>query len=167
MIAAVTLDGKISQNARADVNWTSRKDKQFFRDQTTAAGVVIFGSTTYQAIGRPMPNRLNIVMTRHPENFANKTAPGILEFTSDEPRAILDKLAKRGYNTVVIGGGGAVYSLFLEQGLIDEIYLNVVSKIFGTGISLFREMDIQNMSLELIEVSRLGVGEVLLKYKTK
>lgn len=165
IIAAVTLDGKISHAADEDVQWTSAADKKFFSQETKAAGVVIFGSTTYQAMGRALPGRLNIVMTRHPEKFSDQTRSGILEFTDLAPAAILDNLAERGYNTVIIGGGSAVYSLFLAANLVDEIYLNVVAKIFGRGVSLFHELDINPIDLELLAFDPLGEGEVLLKYR--
>ncbi len=165
MIAAITLDGKISKNPQADVDWTSKQDKHFFHTETMKAGAVIFGSTTYQAMGRAMPKRLNIVMTRHPENFAEQSLPGFLEFTALQPTAILDNLAERGYTKVIIGGGSAVYSLFLAAHLVDEIYLNIVAKIFGHGVPLFRELAINPLDLELIAVDKLGKGEVLLKYK--
>jgi dihydrofolate reductase len=166
LIAAITLDGKIAKSADHDVDWTSKEDKAFFRDETKKAGVVIFGSSTYKAIGRPMPDRLNIIMTRHPEDYADKEKEGLLEFTTDDPQTILEKLAKRGFNKVVIGGGSAIYSLFLEKKLIDEIYLTIAPKIFGKGVDLFKEMDIENVGLELLEVGKLGNGgEVLMKYK--
>ncbi|MEK9166039.1 MAG: dihydrofolate reductase family protein [Patescibacteria group bacterium] len=167
LIAAVTLDGKIAKSAYHNVNWTSKKDKLFFRKETQKAGAVIFGSNTYKAISRPMPKCLNIIMTRQPQKYQSKTQEGLLEFTSDSPRVILDKLAKKGFKTAVIGGGSAIYSLFLQAGLIDEIYLTVAPKIFGTGVNLFKDMEINEVNWRLINVGKLGKGEVLVKYKIK
>jgi dihydrofolate reductase len=167
LIAAITLDGKIAQHKRHNVNWTSRLDKQFFRAETKKAGVVVFGANTYKAIGGPMPDSLNIVMTREPKKFASQQQPNHLEFTSDSPRGILDNLRTRGYTKVIIGGGAVIYSLFLQAGLIDEIYLTIAPKIFGRGINLFKDVKIKDIDLELMEVGRLGKGEILLKYKIK
>ena len=165
LIAAITIDGKIAKYPGHNVDWTSKEDKQFFRAETKKAGAVIFGSTTYRAIGRPMPDRLNIVMTRNPADFANEENAGLLEFTSNAPEKILAALGAREFSTVVIGGGSEIYSLFLQAGLIDEICLTIAPKIFGKGVSLFKEIEIDKIELELIEVRKLGEGEVLVRYK--
>lgn len=165
LIAAVTLDGKIAKSAYHNVSWTSKGDKQFFRKETRKAGAVIFGSNTYKAIGKPMPRCLNIIMTHQPLKYQSQTQEGLLEFTSDSPNAILSGLTKRGFKKAIIGGGSAIYSLFLQAGLIDEIYLTIAPKIFGKGISLFQDVKIDEIDWKLMEIGRLGDGEVLVKYK--
>lgn len=165
LIAAITIDGKIAKYPGHTVDWTSKKDKQFFRGETEKAGVVIFGSTTYKAIGRPMPNRLNIVMTRNPARFSDQKKKGLLEFTSESTKSLIASLQKRGFKNVVVGGGSEIYSLFLQKGLINEIYLTVAPIIFGKGVNLFAEIDMADLKLELFDVSRLGNEEVLLKYR--
>jgi dihydrofolate reductase len=164
LIAAITIDGKIAKYSGHTVDWTSKKDKQFFRDETKKAGVVIFGSTTYRAIGRPMPQRLNIIMTRNPNRFSDEEEKGLIEFTNESPHAIIARLTTQGYETAVIGGGSEIYSLFLKSRLINEIYLTIAPRIFGQGVNLFSEIDLDDLTLELFDVSRLGAGEVLLKY---
>jgi dihydrofolate reductase len=158
------MDGKIALHGNHNVDWTSKKDKNFFRSQTQRAGVVIFGANTYRAMGKPMPNRLNVIMTRNPGLYRKKQVPDLLEFTDDSARLILDKLQKRGYTTAVIGGGSVIYSLFLKENLIDTIYLTVVPKIFGTGIPLFQKLNIPTKTCALTNIEKLGKGEFLLKY---
>jgi len=167
LIAAITIDGKIAKHRHHNVDWTSQLDKQFFRSETKGARVVIFGSNTYKAMGGPMPDPLNIVITREPKKFDSQQQSNHLEFTSDLPKVILDSLKKRGYTKVIIGGGSAIYSLFLKEKLVDEIYLTIAPKIFGAGVNLFKDVEIDEVDLELMEVGRLGQGEVLLKYKVK
>lgn len=168
IIAAVTADGKIAKNSKHNVDWTSKEDKDLFRSETKKAGVVIFGSKTYGAMGKELPGRLNIIMTKNPKKYSDKEKKEVLEFTSKSPKAILDNLAKRGYNKVIIGGGSDIYSLFLQSKLVDEIYLTIVPKIFGKGINLFKDMNIKEMNLELVGVEKTGGnGEVLIKYKLK
>lgn len=165
IIAAITLDGKIAKHPGHDVDWTSKQDKQFFRAETKKAGAVIFGSSTYDTIGRPMPDRLNIVMTRTPEKYAAVEKPGLLEFSADLPRAILGRLEERGFKSVVIGGGSVIYSFFLKDKLVDEIYLTIAPKIFGAGIALFQQMDIPEVDCELMSCTKLTKNEVLVRYK--
>lgn len=166
IIAAITLDGKIAKNADHNADWTSKEDKNFFRAETKKAGVVIFGSKTYETIGHPMPDRLNIIMTREPKKYTKKQKKDFLEFTSDSPPNILNNLMKRGYKNVVIGGGNAIYSLFLQMKLVDEIYLTIAPKIFGQGINLFKDINMNEINLKLISLEKLNEqGEILIKYK--
>ena len=164
MIAAVTMDGKIAKHPSHNVDWTSPKDKDFFRSETKKAGVVIFGNNTYKAMGTHMEDRLNIIMTRSPKRYQKSARQNLLEFTDDSPSVILDKLAERGYASAVIGGGSEVYSLYLAANLVDEIYLTIVPKIFGKGVPLFQNMNIPTIASKLIETRRLGTDEILLKY---
>jgi len=159
---AITADGKIAKTADHFANWTSGADKKMFVEKTKSAGVIIMGLTTYQTIGRPLPGRLNIILTPEPEKEQN--IPDSLEFTSLSPQNILIDLEKRNFSEAIIGGGATINGLFLKENLIDEIWLTVEPKIFGEGISLFRNADV-NLNLELIETVQLDKNVVQLKYR--
>ena len=159
---AITADGKIAKTADHFANWTSGADKKMFVEKTKAAGVIIMGLTTYQTIGKPLPGRLNIVLTPEPEK--ETSIPGSLEYTSQTPDEILKNLGIRGYKETIIGGGSTINGLFLKNNLIDEIWITLEPKIFGEGIGLFRGADV-NLNLELIENVQLDKNVVQLKYK--
>ncbi len=57
LLMAMTLDGKIARTRSELVNWTGKKDKQYFVKVTRNAGVVIMGSKTFDTIGYPLPGR--------------------------------------------------------------------------------------------------------------
>ena len=65
LVMAMTLDGKIARDSLEPVDWTGKADKQYFVQVTRKAGVVIMGSRTFDTIGKPLPGRKNIVMTRN------------------------------------------------------------------------------------------------------
>lgn len=159
---AITADGKIAKTADHFANWTSGADKKMFVEKTKSAGVIIMGLTTYQTIGRPLPGRLNIVLTPEPEKEQN--IPESLEYTSQTPEEILKNLGIRGYKEAIIGGGATINGLFLKNNLIDEIWLTLEPKIFGEGIGLFRGADV-NLNLELIETVQLDKNVIQLKYR--
>jgi len=165
MVAAITLDGKIAKHHLHNVDWTSKKDKAFFRKEVKKAGVVIFGANTYKAMGKAMPTVLNIVMTKSPKKYKNLETPNSLEFTNASPKKIVENLTQRKFKTVIIGGGAGIYTIFFKNKLIDEIHLTVVPKIFGKGVSLLNPLKISDLNLKLTSTSALGKGEVLLKYK--
>jgi dihydrofolate reductase len=161
LVAAISLDGKIAQSAdQISLEWTSKEDKRFFVSKTKEAGVLVMGRTTYDTIGRPLPNRLNIIMTRDPAKFENIV--GELEYTSKSPKDILNDLSDRGFEKVVIAGGSHVYSQFIKAGLITDLYLTVEPILFGAGISLIDGVDPVELKLKTVE--KLGEHAVLLHY---
>lgn len=167
LIAAITLDGKIAKHAEHPVDWTSRADKRFFKEETEKAGVVIMGSHTYRALGVPIKNRLIIVMTRNPRLYKERELPNVVEFKNASPRALFDELKERGFSRAIIGGGAEIYSLFMRENLVDELYLTIAPKIFGRGVNLFGDTELDHLSLKLVDIKQLGEGEVLVKYKIK
>lgn len=160
LIMAVTADGIIARNAAHFPDWTGSADKRMFKQLSMQAGVVIMGSQTYAPIGKPLPERLNIVLTRHPEKY--QPAPNLI-FSSDSPRNILAFLASKGYRTAVLAGGATINTLFLRDRLIDEMILTVTPRLFGNGLSLFTES--VDMRLELLSYTLLESGHLTVRYR--
>lgn len=163
MLAAISTDGFIAQNPdQVSTAWTSKEDKQFFSQKTKEIGVVIMGSSTFQTIGRPLPDRLNIIYSKTKKKSLDKN----LRFTNLEPQQLLTQLEKEGYKQVAICGGTSIYTLFAKANLINEMHLTVEPVIFGQGVKLFKE-DL-NMKLKLKQIKKLNKnGTLLLKYSIK
>ena len=62
-IAAMSLNRVIGAGGK--IPWHLPEDFKWFKKLTTGH-VVIMGRRTFEAIGKPLPNRINIVLTRHP-----------------------------------------------------------------------------------------------------
>lgn len=164
LIAAVSADGKIAlEKDQVSLDWTSKEDTRFFVQKTKELGVVIMGRNTYETIGRPLKDRLNVIMTR--DLAGRESEPGVLEWTSDSPVEIIESLAKRGYEKVALCGGASVYSVFLSQGLVDDLYLTLEPVLFGQGIPL--GSGFERIDLELEDSVPLGEQSVLLHYRVK
>lgn len=163
LVAVITLDGKIARNAHELSAWSSREDKRLFARLTREAGVVVMGRHTYETMSRPLPDRLNVVMT----HALPPSAPVGVEFTSEAPAHILEQLGARGYSTVVVSGGAQIYRAFLSAGLVDELALTLEPLSFGTGISLFGDTPGQPLErrFSLLEVTRLGESTLHLRYR--
>jgi len=161
LLCAISLDGKIAKGPFAPVDWTSPEDKKFFRQETKKARVVICGHNTFKAMKKSLPGRLLIVLA---SSSKEKSIPGILEFTNQSPKRILADLAKRGFQKVIIGGGGKINALFLKNKLLDEIWLSLNPKIFGKGISLFNDEDF-DLAVSLTSLKKINRNTLLLKYK--
>lgn len=97
--------------------WNIPEDLQHFR-KITAGHVVIMGRKTYESIGRPLPNRLNIVLTHDPF----KVTEGVL-FASSLEEA-LKMASENEKQEIFIIGGGQIYKEAMP--LVDKLYLTIV-----------------------------------------
>jgi len=68
IIAALTADGYIGKNAKHAAMWTSKEDKKRFIEITKRAGVIVMGQNTWQTLGKPLKDRLNIVYSPTPHS---------------------------------------------------------------------------------------------------
>ncbi|MEY4440966.1 MAG: dihydrofolate reductase FolA [Candidatus Parcubacteria bacterium] len=160
IIAAQSLDGFIAPELRTNsTSWTSGADKDFFIKKTKEAGTIIMGRTTFETIGRALPERRTIVYTSRP-----LAAEGV-EVTSESPADLLARLEKEGCESVAICGGSSIYSLFLESGFVQKLYITLEPIIFGKGISLFSKL--HQTKLELISSIPLEQNTLLLEYQIK
>jgi dihydrofolate reductase len=160
LMMAQSVDGIVARDQDHFTEWTCSSDKRLFKRITRDAGVLVMGSRTYATIGKPLPGRLNVVYTRHPERLPH--GEGLL-LTQSAPRDLLNDLKARGYDKVVLAGGPMINSLFARDRLIDEILLTVSPRIFGRGMTLFSES--LDLSLSLIKTDRLDHDTMLLQYR--
>ncbi len=159
LMMAITADGMIARDNAHFPDWTCSADKKLFKRLTQEAGVVIFGSRTYDTIGRPLPGRLNVVMTRHPQRYA--PAEGLM-FHSDTPERLVEVLDGKGYREGILAGGGIINTLFIKARLVDELLLTISPKLFGHGLALFTEK--LDLDLDLIDVQQLEASTLLIRY---
>lgn len=161
MLMAQTVDGKIARNANHFPDWTGKEDKRLFMRMSKAAGVVIMGRKTYATINRPLPDRLNVIMTRN-EDLVSEN--GNLLYTNQRPDEVLATLTERGYDEVILAGGATINTLFARQNLIDEVAITISPLLFGSGLSLFAET-LDTMPLTLMELEKLGPDLVFMRYQ--
>jgi len=177
LLMALTLDGKIAKDSDHFPDWTGKADKKLFMHLTQEAGVLVMGSKTFDTIGRPLPKRKNVILTRSVENYNKKYLKKFkqvdvngkmqenLIFTDQSPQKILQDLEDDGFEEVILAGGAQINTLFAKENLIDEVKLTISPLIFGSGISLFTsEIDLK---LELQSVELLDENLILVHYKVK
>ncbi len=110
-IAAMALNRAIGHEGR--IPWHLPKDLKFFK-HTTLGHAVIMGRKTYASLGRPLPGRENLVLSRHP-----LPAPGIRHLTS--PEEISEPADGR---KLFVIGGAEIYRALLPR--CSEFLLTVV-----------------------------------------
>lgn len=162
---AITANGLVAAE-HGDSSFTSDADWERFDELSKAAGVVVMGRATHEALLKenmfPFEGRLNVVMTKTPPR-ADADGESVL-FTEEAPSAVLKILEEKGFDTAFIGGGAKLAGSFMKEGLVDEIYLTVEPVAFGKGIQLFRESDFR-ADLDLLDITRLSKNEIQLHYK--
>lgn len=168
-IAVVSINGKITRGKDSNIySWTSKEDSDFFFSKISTSKLIVMGSSTYEAVRdriKPEKGRLRIVLTRTPRKYSKDKVEGSLEFLSQDPLALVQSLEKKGYREMLLVGGSKIYSAFLKENLIDEIYLTIEPLVFGDGKQLFAKGDFA-ADLSLIKVKKLNHrGSLLLKYK--
>lgn len=163
IIMAESLDGSIAYDSSHAASWTSKEDKKFFIKETKKGGAIVFGQNTFKTLGdKPLPGRLNVVMTID-EDDKKKEKPGLLEFfVNRKPEMVLSALKKKGLKKVFIGGGGIINGLFFDAGLVDELWITIEPKIFGTGMRILSDKK-RDINLILKSVKKVN-QTVLLKY---
>jgi dihydrofolate reductase len=129
LVAAVDLRNGIGKEGR--LPWHLRADLKLFK-AITSGHHMLMGRKTYESIGRSLPGRTTIVLTRN-EDFS---APGILRATS--LNAAIELAEARGEVELMVVGGGQVFAGVLPQA--DQIYLTRVQVDAGCDV-FFPDMD--------------------------
>jgi dihydrofolate reductase len=132
-IVACAENGVIGQ--AGGMPWHLSGDLKFFKAQTLGKPVVM-GRKTYESIGRPLPGRPNLVITRDPAFRAE----GVEVFRDVE--TALDRAqalaAESGAEEVMVIGGGQIFEKTLH--LAERVYLTVVHAR-PEGDTLMPELD--------------------------
>ena len=115
LIAAIGLDHELGQGGR--LIWRIPEDlKQFKR--LTMGHHMLMGRKTYESIGRPLPGRVTIVLSRD----LQYQAPGCLLASSIDEALTLARHA--GERELMVCGGAEVYRALLPSA--DQVYVSKV-----------------------------------------
>ena len=106
--------------ANNDLPWHIPEDLAYFKKMTMGKAMVM-GRKTYESIGKPLPGRLNIVVTRN----MDFSAEGVV-VVHDLSEAI--EKAKEYNDEVMIIGGSEIFRMTL--GIADRLYITFIQKHF-------------------------------------
>jgi len=161
-----SVDGVIARDANQNAfEWTSQEDKQHFQILSKKIGVVLMGGNTFKASGRKnYKDRYGYVLTNHPENYELGEN---METIAGTPQSVAAQLRAKGHDQVALIGGAEVNRQFLLAELVDEVYLTIEPKIFGKGLHLFDDQEL-DVRLKLISSRVLNEnGTLLLHYRVE
>lgn len=130
MIALVVAHGSnLVIGNQGQIPWDLPEDLHRFRDLTTGHAIVM-GRKTYESIGRPLPGRLNIVVSR----TAHFEGENLITVDSVE-----EAIKAAGDRDVFFSGGARIYEECLP--LVDRMYITEVDAAFD-GDAFFPEYDV-------------------------
>lgn len=134
MIVAVSDNLAIGRGGQ--MPWHLRADLQYFK-QVTMGCPVIMGRATYESIGRPLPGRKNIVLTRSKTPIGGVTCVATMEaaFAAAEP-------APRCF----VIGGASVYKALIGQ--MDRLYVTHIHVRISDADAYFPEINSDIWALE-------------------
>jgi dihydrofolate reductase len=136
-IAAMSLNRVIGNGNK--IPWHLPEDFKWFKKMTTGH-VIVMGRKTFESIGRPLPNRTTIVLTRSAFAF-----PGIRTCSSLDELIADPELANR---EVFICGGAEIYKQALP--LCSDLYLTLVNRTVE-GDTFFPEFENEFILKEQIQ----------------
>ena len=133
--------------------WNIPEDLKFFKETTTDKTVVM-GRKTYESIGRGLPNRKNIVLTKQNIKLEN------VEIIHD-----INNILKRKEEIFIIGGE-RIYKQFLPYA--ENIYLTEIENEYKKANTYFPEFDKTKYDKEIIKNSSYNnLNYSFVRYKRK
>lgn len=140
MIFACDEEGAIGKDG--DLPWRQSSDLQFFK-RTTLNKTVVMGRKTWDSLGRPLPKRRNIVMTRSglSDDVETMSFEEVVELAENEE--------------VVIIGGGEIYALFLPHA--KEVHRTIIHTVVKDADTF--APNIESEGFHMIGERRVPAGE--------
>ena len=135
LIVAVSKNGVIGRDG--DLPWHLPADLSHFK-RTTMGHHLIIGRRTWDEVGKPLPGRTMVVVTRN-RRFAPEGARVV--------RSVEQALeVAAGDDVPFIGGGSQIYRICLGRDLVDRIYLTRIHAEVE-GDTFFPEFDLDDWEL--------------------
>ncbi len=158
---AITANGYIARE-NGDTPWSEEEFEAYY-DFVKERGNVVVGRNTYKLMkeGGDFEKCGNPMVVIVSEKNENKNDMNTIFVSS--PREAVEVLKEKGFEEIVVGGGGTLNAGFLKEGLFNEMILDVEPLVFGKGIKLFKDTDAE-VKLELLEISKLSASTIRLRY---
>lgn len=121
LVVAVARNGVIGRGG--GLAWKISDDLKRFKEITTGHPIIM-GRKTFDSIGKPLPNRINIVVSRTMNEREGVTVARTVEEAIDKAR---DAAGELGVDEIFVIGGADLYEKTLP--LADRLYLTEVDAI--------------------------------------
>ena len=116
------------------IPWHNSLDMKWFKE-TTTGHPVIMGRKTFESIGKPLPNRANIVITKNNDLWTDNDGIRVC----DTVEKAID-FAKTIDDEIFIIGGESIYRYALENNLVDKILVDFLAEKVDNATSFFPDV---------------------------
>ena len=188
-----TVDGKVAVKKEGYWPIGSKLDYQVLTELRANSDCLIhggvlgkqFGSITKNSLEKEEFKNIRVKLGKQPElpyYIVTKSSPALrshlegvrtngVTIYNGNLKQLVSELNKKGYKNVLVEGGPTLLGAFLKENLIDEIFLTISPKIFGTEEGktltlvegyLFPKNSTKNLSLISFKKAR---NELFLRYK--
>ena len=140
IIAAIGKNGELGKNN--DLIWKLPDDLKFFKE-TTSNHPVIMGLNTYISIGRPLPNRKNIVLT---DDLKKVSEEKVIKYDNLE-LLISNELNNDEENFII--GGASLYNYFYDKS--DRMYLTLIDAEEKTADTYFPKINFNEWNQTILK----------------
>ena len=164
--AAVSLDGFIAGPDEA-LDWLRMSDdvNAIMRESWKGVDAILMGRKTWEfAVRSGGPSGASKIAT-YVFSRTMTEAPDGAELVRDDAAAFVRHLKEQPGGDIVLMGGGALAGALIEDGVVDEIGLNVHPVLLGAGAPMFAGSE-RRTELELIEARPIARDCVFLRYRT-
>jgi dihydrofolate reductase len=166
LIFVATIDGKVTKWGEPNVRlWSSHQDQEYYKKVRSQSQLIVMGSKTFNADKfNPSSSHQIIIMTSQPEKYKSLEVPGQIEFTKETPVELISRFINKGHQQMLVVGGPHVATSFLQEQLIDELWLTIEPKIFGMGDNFATGTKL-DINLRLIQCEKVNdQGTLITKY---
>lgn len=159
---ATSIDGFVAKKDD-NTNFVSEIEWNSFRAMMKKVGNIIIGRRTFELMekGGELPDldEVTVVVITNNEFSVSDSRIQVV----NSPRQAVD-LLRKSFKQALVAGGGKINAVFMEQGLIDEVYLDIEPIALGDGIKLFSGKAF-NRRLKLLGIKHLSENELQLHYR--
>ena len=169
LVFVTTLDGKVTKWGDPHVfQWSSKEDQAYFKKNWNDAKLIVMGRGTFDFDPvKPDLDRLLVIMAQDPSKYGKYQVPGQLEFTDESPKQLYDRFEAEGHQELLLVGGPHIATSFLKENLVDELWLTLEPKIFGSGGNFVVDSKL-DIKLKLQSQEKVNdQGTLILKYQVE
>lgn len=134
----VAVDRNLAIGKGNDIPWYLPADLKYFKKQTLDHHILM-GRNCYESIGKPLPKRTNVIITRNPYYIVSNC---LIAHSIEEA---LEMAHKNGEQECFIIGGGTIYEQSIS--LWDKLYLTEVDLEVENPDVFFPQIDVKDWQL--------------------
>ena len=175
VIAGMTmsLDGYIDAD-KVNPDFSELLESAIFKEMIGATGAVVMGRHVYEMADPflwanddyEFQTPIFVITHTPPEKYPEGNTHLSFTFVTDGVEsAVYQAKAAAGEKNVQIIGGADIIQQCLNAGVCDELQIDIMSVIVGTGLKLFEKLDTDRVKLERISVEETTSARTSITFK--